>query len=144
MTNIKSTLLTAAALLVVTSVTAAPLKPFLWSDWLLKPSPAPQQEKKAPKGNRPNDRFALPPPEFDREYTGEMTIKRLDAEGMREACRGVSVTGCTRRWSDHRCEAYIANDEVLDLYGLSYDAVFRHERAHCLDWHHADESKKRF
>ena len=99
----------------------------------------------AQRGNLPvNDIVILPPDEFDHEYTGEMTIRRADAAGMREACLGISFTGCTYRWNDTRCVVYIANDDVLNKHYLSYDAVFRHERAHCLGWHHADESKRRY
>jgi hypothetical protein len=97
------------------------------------------------RGNLPvNDIIILPPKEFDHDYTGEMTIKRADAAGMREACHGISITGCSYRWNDERCVVYIANDDELNKHYLSYDAVFRHERAHCLGWHHADESKKRY
>jgi hypothetical protein len=99
----------------------------------------------AQRGNLPvNDIIILPPDEFDRDYTGEMTIKRGDELDMKIACKGISMTGCTYRWNDERCVVYIANDDVLNKHYLSYDAVFRHERAHCLGWHHADESKKRY
>ena len=99
----------------------------------------------AQRGNLPvNDIVILPPDEFDREYTGEMTIKRGDELDMKIVCKGISATGCTYRWNDERCIVYIANDDVLNKHYLSYDAVFRHERAHCLGWHHADESKRRY
>jgi hypothetical protein len=99
----------------------------------------------AQRGNLPvNDIIILPPKEFDRDYTGDMTIRRGDELAMRSACLGISLTGCTYRWNDERCVVYIANDDVLNKHYLSYDAVFRHERAHCLGWHHADESKKRY
>src|SRR5262249_47569939 len=181
MTNIKSTLLTVAALLVVTAVIAEPVGPllirpiwrffipergppppqrgfphqptppatdndWLWADWLPRPSPTPAQEqKKSLKGNRPiYDYFILPPEEFDREYTGDLVIKRFNAEGIKLACQGVSWTACSFRGSDKYCTIYIADDNVLNQHLLSYDAVFRHERAHCLGWHHADESKRRY
>ena len=99
----------------------------------------------AQRGNLPvNDIIILPPKEFDRDYTGEMTIKRGDELDMKIVCKGISATGCTYRWNDERCIVYIANDDVLSKHYLSYDAVFRHERAHCLGWHHADESKIRY
>jgi len=125
---------------------------WLWVDWLPAKQPSAvlpdrpsQEQKKPPKGNIPiNDIFILPPKEFDREYTGELTVKRADLAAMREACKGISLTGCTYYRSDHVCLVFIANDDILNRNYLSYDAVFRHERAHCLGWHHADESKIRY
>jgi len=123
---------------------------WLWVDWLPAKQPSLpdrpwQEQKKSPKGNLPiNDIFILPPKEFDREYTGDMEIKRFDAEGIKLACQGVSLTGCSFRGGDTWCTVYIANDDVLNQNYMSYDAVFRHERAHCLGWHHYRESKKRY
>jgi hypothetical protein len=126
---------------------------WLWVDWLpplsaKQPSPPDQpwqEQKKSPKGNLPiADILVLPPKEFDREYTGELTIKRADLAGMKEACKGISLTGCTYRRNDQVCLVYIANNDVLNRHYLSYDAVFRHERAHCLGWHHDNESLRRY
>lgn len=89
-------------------------------------------------------RRILPPPEYDHEYKGTMTVTRVaNQAAVQAACALASPTlGCAKiyRYTD-ACDVFIAADEVLEAYGLSYDVVFRHERAHCNGFRH-DESGK--
>ena len=93
-----------------------------------------------------NDHYILPPAEFDHEYPGKIELTRVDEEGIKTSCKidqsgGANTkTACSRRWVNNFCEMWVAYDDILNRYRLSYDAVFRHERAHCNGWHHANET----
>jgi hypothetical protein len=87
------------------------------------------------------DYGVLPPKAFDREYTGQMEITRVDEDGIKQKCRGLTVTGCAYEITDETCFVFIVYDDILNRQRMSYDAVFRHERAHCLGWRHDQYGK---
>jgi hypothetical protein len=77
----------------------------------------------------------LPPARFDHEYNGTMFVNRVDDLEVKQYCaRSGSRTACasipTRPGGD--CTVYIVYDDILNVQRMSYDAVFRHERAHCV------------
>jgi len=78
----------------------------------------------------------MPPPEFDYEYSGHMTITRGDEASIRTECWGKSGIACAIRVSAETCFVWITDDDVLERRRLSYDMVLRHERAHCNGWKH--------
>jgi len=92
------------------------------------------------------DPWVLPPVEYDYEFTGQIEVFRVDEEGLKSECRiglpgGANThTACAHRYGTRYCAMIIAYDDILNRYRISYDATFRHERAHCNGWHHADES----
>jgi len=79
----------------------------------------------------------LTPPEFEREYEGELVIARVSPRGLAAACPsakpGHVVLGCARPGRG-RCEVTIVNDDVLRSLGWTYEVVLAHEVAHCLGW----------
>jgi hypothetical protein len=92
------------------------------------------------------DPWIMPPPEFDHEYGGDIVVKRTDEAGIKVQCRAPTNTGCAFRkrecWStkcdgDETCLVWIVYDDILNYQRMSYDVVFRHERAHCNGWHHS-------
>jgi len=84
----------------------------------------------------------LPPPEFDREYDGMLTVVRGTQQQLREACPNSFkpsnlAIGCAKpMFGGGTCIVFILNDAGLQMIGWDYEIVFRHERAHCVGWHH--------
>jgi hypothetical protein len=83
----------------------------------------------------------LPPPEFDREYDGILKIVRGTQQELRAACpnsfRPGNAIGCAHVPREGLpCVIYILNDSGLQSVNMDYEVVFRHERAHCLNWKH--------
>ena len=84
-----------------------------------------------------NDARIMPPSEFDHDYTGRMVVQRVDEAGIRDACKGMTQTGCTYHTAgSESCFVWIVYDDILNYQQYSYDVVYRHERAHCNGWHH--------
>jgi len=52
----------------------------------------------------------------------------------------VSQTGCAWPFGES-CTVRIVYDDILNKHRMSYDAVFRHERAHSNGWRHAQSRK---
>ena len=86
----------------------------------------------------------MPPAEFDKPYTGELTILRMATEqDIRDACpdpdweksfQGRS-TACTRVAPPReQCWILIVSDQALKARHQNYAAVLRHELAHCNGW----------
>jgi len=89
------------------------------------------------------DGMILPPKEFDHEYIGgRLLVTRTDEEGIAANCGRISQTGCAYFITGETCFVWIVDDYILDYQGYSYDAVFRHERAHCNGWRHANDRKQ--
>jgi len=84
----------------------------------------------------------LPPPEFDREYKGELKVIRGSQGELRAACPnsfkpGNNAIGCAHLPREgFPCVIYILNDIGLQSINMDYEVVVRHERAHCNGWHH--------
>jgi hypothetical protein len=89
----------------------------------------------------------LPPVEYDKPFTGRYTEIRVGATVMGYVCPKTPwpvTLGCavhdTQRDSERitvpatECIVYIANDDILEKAGWSYDILMRHERAHCHGW----------
>src|SRR6516165_1655967 len=78
--------------------------------------------------------------------TGTIDVRRVDLEQLSTECRidqlgGANTkTACSRRYGLQYCVIVIAHDYILNTQGVSYDAIYRHERAHCNGWHHANET----
>ena len=89
----------------------------------------------------PGNWSVLPPKEYDRPYTGQLTIARGDARTMTAICPnpGYPVPlGCAIHYllegKDLSCHIYIADDEILKSSGWGYGIVLRHEIGHCNSW----------
>jgi hypothetical protein len=90
----------------------------------------------------------LPPVEYDKPFFGKYTEVRVGAAVMAKVCPKTPfpvTLGCAvsnlMRDSEERitvpaseCVVYIADDDILEKAGWSYDILMRHERAHCLGW----------
>jgi hypothetical protein len=87
----------------------------------------------------------LPPAQYDKPYTGKLTITRVDTkEAIAVMCPdsewgcavppGRTCMGCAVP-PDRRCDIYIANDEILKTHHhLTYAFALRHELGHCNGW----------
>jgi hypothetical protein len=80
----------------------------------------------------------FPPPEYDYDYQGVMSIFRLRPERVREECHlNRETLGCAYRYAGGgRCDIWIVDDEELQRWRMPYEYVFRHEQAHCNGWKH--------
>ena len=82
----------------------------------------------------------VPPIEYDYPFPGDLRIARVDSEAaVRIACAGADfksgyAMACNYRWGWHRCDVFIAADEVLATVGLTYEVALRHEIGHCNGW----------
>jgi hypothetical protein len=93
------------------------------------------------------DMAGLPPVEYDKPFAGKYSEIRVGATVMGYVCPKTPwpvTLGCavhdTQRDSERitvpatECIVYIANDDILEKAGWSYDILMRHERAHCHGW----------
>jgi hypothetical protein len=82
----------------------------------------------------------LPPVEYDKPYTGKLTIRRLATEeGVFATClkAGEKKFACAAQPADNShsyCNIYIANDNILKKFHYHYAFVLRHELGHCNGW----------
>jgi hypothetical protein len=81
----------------------------------------------------------LPPIEYDKPYTGELTIVRLtnEAEVLAICTVGKSKRACAKviDGPPSRCVIIMLTDEKLKIYGDNHPAlVMRHELGHCNGW----------
>jgi hypothetical protein len=85
------------------------------------------------------DARILPPKEFDHDYNGTIFLSRVDDLEIKRRCRqSGSKTACTYppQKPGDACFLWIVYDDILNYQRISYDAAFRHERAHCNGWRH--------
>lgn len=85
-------------------------------------------------------RNILPPPQFDREYKGELKVVRGTQSELRAACPGTFLPGnlaigCALVYPAS-CVIYLANDSFMQMVNYDVEIALRHERAHCNGWHH--------
>jgi hypothetical protein len=83
----------------------------------------------------------LPPKEFDRDYNGHLKIEHMRPDEIDRQCGSAVKPGnralaCARRADIENCTIYIMFENYLRELGWNYEIVFRHERGHCLGWHH--------
>jgi hypothetical protein len=145
MTAWKITLLSAAALLLLTAPAQSQRPIFEWPTW---PPKYPKQH------SLKYQQQVLPPKEFDHDYDGDLTIKHMDAAGIWEECRAGAKShlapplACARSYGERapssitpmgikkNCVIFILTEPELAKRGWSYDIVMRHEIGHCNGWHH--------
>ena len=86
----------------------------------------------------------FPPPQYDRPYTGTLTIERVaDPAAVLVQCPELkNPAGCAKVAKDLSwCKVYIVSDEYIkriprkeETIGYSYENFLRHELAHCNGW----------
>ena len=78
----------------------------------------------------------LPPPEYDRPYTGKLTIERVDTpEQVQTACNlKKPALACAFPGDGTRCRIVMVPDEFIRATGYTPEIVLRHERGHCQFW----------
>lgn len=89
-----------------------------------------------------NDRYILPPAEYDRRFPGVVIENAMpDQTDMERVCapnpKAAIAMGCSSRYQrgdELRCYVWIAPDSYLNKYKVTVDAIRRHEIAHCLGW----------
>jgi hypothetical protein len=153
MTIQKFTLLYAAALLAMVParaqvpvkdpvITIVPTKPVPPLPTLMFPTDPPRVvQHRYPQMPMETQKRILPPPEYDHDYNGELTILRTLEPVVYRACRSVikpghSPLGCAQRTGPKSCTIWIVTDQELKERGWDYEMVFRHERGHCNSWRH--------
>src|SRR5262245_51306573 len=83
---------------------------------------------------------ALPPPQFDKPFTGTLTIMYADTGvAVGEFCKkeGRLLLGCAQRYKYGRdvvCNVMLAPDYIIKRYGYEPKDVLRHEIGHCNGW----------
>ena len=87
-----------------------------------------------------------PPSEYNRPYTGNLTIERVDdPAALLESGHcpdSKNPIGCARWAKDLSwCRVYIVSDayikkhsDRMKILGASYESILRHEMAHCNGW----------
>lgn len=81
----------------------------------------------------------LPPPEYDRTYTGKLSlITAKTEEEVRTLCpSSVFKVGYALGCSSHNaveCRIVLAAEHIITSYGWTYETVLRHELGHCNGW----------
>jgi len=98
----------------------------------------------APAPPPPQTRYPiLPPPEYDRPYNGDLTIRIVPTfEALRAACNvyNPKMLACARH-NAKSCIIYLVEDEVMRERGWNTGLLLRHEIGHCNGWpgDHPDE-----
>jgi len=87
----------------------------------------------------------LPPPEYDRPYDGDLTIRVVPTfEALRVACNvyNPAMLACARH-NAKSCIVYLVEDELMRERGWNTGLLLRHEIGHCNGWpsDHPDERK---
>jgi len=84
---------------------------------------------------------SLPPAEYDKPYTGELTIRRLATEQeIHTICPNYGDTSHYTACAKHavnsleKCNIYVVSDLVLKRLSLNYNVALRHELGHCNGW----------
>jgi hypothetical protein len=83
----------------------------------------------------------LPPPEYDKPYTGELSILRFSTdEEIRRSCKGNGMgIACSSRSPDgSQCSVLIAANNILKARHFNYAVALRHELGHCNGWRHPE------
>jgi hypothetical protein len=86
----------------------------------------------------------LPPPEYDKPFTGKLTIRRLETEEeVFRTCK-TSRVACAWRVADgSACHLLIVNDKVIRSNHGSWAFTLRHELGHCNGWTQEHERKRK-
>jgi len=87
----------------------------------------------------------LPPPEYDKPFTGKLLIRRFETEEeIVEVCKGSSKVACAARSVDgSTCHLFIAGDRVIKSHHTTWLFVLRHELGHCNGWTKAHERPRK-
>jgi len=87
----------------------------------------------------------LPPPEYDRPYTGRLTVDTVPTQrALAEICpqaaaRAPNIIGCAFRSHDgSHCRVVLVAEAVIVALGATRAKILRHEIGHCNGWpgHH--------
>jgi len=121
--------------IIPTAISASAGRPVPIS-WRWRPTAPP-----ANAGPDPHHHFfsVLPYPFLPSQRLGTIIVNRADDLEIKERCRqSGSRTACTYppTKAGEVCFMWIVYDDILNIQRMSYDVVFRHERAHCNGWHH--------
>ena len=81
---------------------------------------------------------ALPPPEFDKPYGGELiVISGQTQERMKQLCPPAAFPwylGCAYPTTVGKCLIVMAREEDINRAGFDIRTVMRHELGHCNGW----------
>jgi hypothetical protein len=92
---------------------------------------------------KPRPAWILPPVEYDHPYTeGKLWVIVVDSQAdVRDKCESTRLLdvaiACSHQKSDPSikgCRIVIANKEIIEAAGYTYEAVMRHEIGHCNGW----------
>ena len=78
----------------------------------------------------------FPPPEYDHEYEGDLTIKIVSTvEQLKILCRvdNPKLLACSFH-NNKSCLVIMVDDSVMRHRGWSTGMLLRHERGHCNGW----------
>src|SRR5262245_58753638 len=78
----------------------------------------------------------LPPVEYDKHYSGDLTIKIVpDIISLRAACSTDNETMLACAWhNDKSCVIYMVEDRIMRQRGWNTGLLLRHEIGHCNGW----------
>jgi hypothetical protein len=71
----------------------------------------------------------FPPARFDYPYKGELIVRWVNDQRIREDCTDISEVACVTFHSPERC-----NVTFNVRYMIDYDIIMRHEQGHCNGW----------
>jgi len=86
-----------------------------------------------------NSNKFFPPPEYDHDYQGDLTIKMADTiEELRILCAtgaqsNPNLLACSQH-NETSCLIIMVRDEVMRQRGFSTGLLLQHERGHCNGW----------
>jgi hypothetical protein len=83
----------------------------------------------------PPSTMYLPPVEFDRPYTGKITVETVTKDQLLAQCAAATQRslGCSFPIPG-RCRIILVDEASIKAVGWTVEAMLRHERAHCNGW----------
>jgi len=77
----------------------------------------------------------LPPAEYDRPYTGKLTVEVVTLAQLLATCSTAlaSSLGCAFP-GPNRCRIILLDEAHIQAVGWTVELMLRHERAHCNGW----------
>jgi hypothetical protein len=84
-----------------------------------------------------------PPPQYDHEYAGKLYISAENPLSTLETACSMKTIGCahvpyTHGLGANECMILLPKRETMDKMGIDYEALKRHEIAHCNGWRHTN------
>ena len=85
----------------------------------------------------------LPPVEYDKPYTGKLTVETVTTEQLRTQCAAATKwsVGCAFP-GPNSCRIILLEEKLINAIGWTKELMLRHETAHCNGWPQSHAGKR--